>query len=269
MGKLLRIETIKTFSSNTFRTLITLHLVFFLLVVLAISKIDISVGVFSVDALFQFPHVYDFFAWVSSWFNILLAIIVIVLVSNEFRFGTFKQHIIDGLNKEQLIAGKIQVLFIIAIYGFLLVLVSSMVSGFLMGSASFEKEMFELDILLVYFIQTLSYVAMGLFFAILFRNNALSIITFILYLFPGEVIIRKLLFSDYERYFPAKLISDLTPFPEYVSENLGPQGTANTIDLPMKAEPALSQSTALGLAGFYFILFIGLAYWLIKTRSFD
>jgi len=269
MGKLLRIEIIKTFSSNTFRTLITLHLVFFLLVILAISKIDMSVGVFSVDALFQFPHVYDFFAWVSSWFNILLAIIVIVLVSNEFRFGTFKQHIIDGLNREQLIAGKIQVLFIIAVYGFLLVLVSSLVSGFLMDSESMEKEMFQLDILFVYFLQTLSYVAMGLFFAILFRNNALSIITFILYLFPGEVIIRKLLFSDYERFFPAKLISDLTPFPEYVSENLSPQGTAGTMNLPVEAEPALSQSTALGLSGFYFIFFIGLAYWLIKTRSFD
>jgi hypothetical protein len=77
------------------------------------------------------------------------------------------------------------------------------------------------------------------------------------------------LFSDYERFFPAKLISDLTPFPEYVSENLGPQGAAGTMNLPVEAEPALSQSTALGLSGFYFIFFIGLAYLLIKTRSFD
>ncbi|MGM0497187.1 MAG: ABC transporter permease [Bacteroidota bacterium] len=269
MRKLLRIEAIKTFSSNTFRSLITLHLVFFLLVILLISKIDISLGVFSVDALFQFPHVYDFFAWVSSWFNILLAIIIIVLVSNEFRFGTFKQHIIDGLNHEQLITGKVQVLFIIAVYGFLLVLVSSMISGLIMGSGSEGNELFQLDILFVYFLQTLAYVSMGLFFAVLFRNNALSIVSFILYLFPGEVIIRKLFFPAFERYFPAKLISDLTPFPEYVSESLGGPNSANQMDFPMATEPALSLSTSLGMTAFYFVLFIGLSYWLLKSRSFN
>ena len=270
MGKLLRIEIIKTFSSNTFRSLISLHLILFLLVVLAISKIDVSFGLFSVDALFQFPHVYDFFAWIASWFNIFLAIIGIVLVSNEFRFGTFKQHIIDGLNREQLVMGKVQVLLIIAVYGILLVLISSLVSGVIMGEDLSGSAMFKnIDILFVYFLQTLSYIAMGLFFAVLFKNNALAIITFILYLFPGEVIIRKLLFSDIQRYFPAKLISDLTPFPEYVSESLQGPGAASQMNFPMQAEPALSQATSVGMAIFYFIFFVGLAYWLLKARSFD
>lgn len=266
MGKLLKIESIKTFSSNTFRTLISLHLIFFLLVILTLSKIDISMGTFSVEKLYQFPHVYDFFAWISSWFNILLAIIVIVLVSNEFRYRTFKQHIIDGLSREDLIIGKINMLLIIAVYGLILVFLASLVSGFIVNGddTSFYRGM---DILLIYFVQTLSYISMGLLFAILFRNNALAIITFILYLFPGELIIRKLFFPSVENYFPAKLISDLTPFPEYVTQGFSMQGLSGQMNVNTQVEHTLSQGQSVIISVVYLIVFLGISYWLMKKRN--
>jgi len=269
MSKLLKIEWIKTISSNTFRTVLTLHFLFFILVVLGISRIDFSTGRFSIESLYAFPNVWEFFVWIASWFNILLAILIIVLVSNEFRYNTFRQHVINGLSRGELLAGKMITLFYIALYALILVVVASLVSGFISSPGiKFSVILDKSGIIFVYFVQAISYMSLGFLIAIIFRNNALSIIVFILYLFPGEVIMRKLVLPDYEVYFPAKIISGLTPLPEVVNENISQaREMAQSMQGSVPVDGGIGQTLSLMIALGYLVVFTCISYWILQKRS--
>ena len=259
MNKLLKVEWIKTISSNTFRTILSLHFLFFILVALGISRIDISTGRFSIESLYSFPHVWEFFTWIASWFNILLAILIIVLVSNEFRYNTFRQHVVNGLARGELLAGKMITLLYIAIYALALVIVASLVSGSIFTSEIVVADVLNrADIVFVYFVQAISYMSMGFLIAIVF----------ILYLFPGELILRKLIFPGIENYFPARVISGLTPLPEVVNQNISQaqqmmQGMQGSVTVDEGMTQPVSVLIALG----YFVLFTAISYLILKKRS--
>lgn len=269
MKKLISIESIKTFSSNTFRTVIALHLLFFVLVVLGVSRINFSAGGFSIDQLYTFPYVWGFFTWIASWFNVLLAVLIIIMVGNEYKFNTFKQQFVHGLTVGELITGKIITIIYIALYALLLVVVASLFSGFISAPGIALNEIFaHSGIIFVYFIQALAYMSLGLFIAILLRSNALAIVVFFLYLFPGEIILRKWLFPMFENYFPAKIISSLTPLPEIIGERINQaQSMAQELHGTQIPEEGISQPVIVLLAVGYFFLFSGLSYWLLKSRS--
>jgi hypothetical protein len=270
MQKLIQIENIKTFSSNTFKVILSLHFLLYLLVLLAISRIEISLGEFAIVKLYQFPAVWEFFSWVASWFNILLGILVIVLMCNEFRFYTFRQQIMNGLNEKHLLLGKIYLIVLIAVYAFLLVLLSALISGNISGDSSFEfSGISSIKVVLVYFLQTIAYMAMAMLFAVLFRNNGLAIVVFILYLFPGEIILRNLVFSNIQDYFPAKLISGLTPLPGVFREQAeGLQNMGMNITQAQSSESALLTGQEAGLVLFYIVVFLSVAFWIMKSKKY-
>ncbi|MFO8235717.1 MAG: hypothetical protein R6U04_09975 [Bacteroidales bacterium] len=269
MQKLFSIESIKTFNSNTFRTVIALHLLFFVLVVLGISRVNFSTGSFSIGQLYEFPNVWGFFSWIASWFNILLSVLIIVIVSNEFRYKTFRQHFINGLTIGELLTGKIITLFYIAFYALLLVIVSSLVSGFISTPEPSLKDILASSgIVFVYFIQAVSYMSFGLLIAVIFRSNALSIIVFFLYLFPGEVILRKWLFPSLENFFPVKIISNLTPLPDLIGDRVHQaQNMTQGLQGTQIADDSISQPMIMLIAVGYFILFSGISYLVLKSRS--
>jgi len=270
MQKLVHVENIKTFSSNTFRVILSLHFLFYILVVLAISRIELSMGEFYIAGLYQFPNVWEFFSWVASWFNILLGVLVIVLICNEFRFYTFRQQIMNGLNEGHLLLGKIYMIIIIALYALLLVIVSSMVSGNITGNDTMGLSQFSgIEVVLVYFLQTLAYMSMAMLFAILFKNNGLAIVIFILYLFPGEVILRNLVFRNIQEYFPAKLISGLTPLPSMFREQANSlKGMGMDFNTFQAAENAAVTSQEIGIAIVYIVVFLSISYWVLKRKSY-
>ena len=269
MRRLIAIENIKTFSSSTFRVILSLHFLFFILVVLSISRIEVSLGHFSIARLYQFPNVWGFFSWVASWFNILLSVLVIVLVCNEYRFFTFRQQIMNGLQERHLLLGKVYMLFVIAVYALLLVVVSGIVAGILSESGGFSlSSLTGFGEVMKYFLQTLAYMSMAMLFAVLLRNNGLTIVIFFLYLFPGEVIIRSLIFPNAKEYFPAKIISDLTPLPSIFSDqtaNIQNMGM-NMQTLPAK-EAAMSSGLHAILVMGYIALFLLITYLLLRRRT--
>jgi hypothetical protein len=267
MPRLIQIENIKTFSSNTFRVIISLHLLFFILVLLSVSRIELSLGQFAVSRLFQFPYLWEFFPWVASWFNLLLAVLIIVLTCNEFRFNTFRQQVMNGMHEGHLTLGKVYIILLIALYALLLVVVSGLVSGGMSNSSdSSWIDLAGFQDVGMYFLQTIAYMAMAFLFAVLFKTNGLSIVIFILYLFPGEVIIRNLIFPSLENYFPAKLISGLTPFPELFAEQLTTVPGGN-FQMGPAATAELGSAESAAIALLYTVVFVAISYVILKRRS--
>ena len=218
MKKLFKIELVKVLNYSSFKVILILHFLLFLLVIFVSTQFEISVPGFTVKNLFQFPHVWESFAWIASWFNLLLAILLIVLVGNEYSYKTFRQQIITGLSRNDLILGKSIVIFIVAVYGVILVFFTSTIFGLIFTRGlSLSKKKKKSYILIVYFIQAIGYMTLGFLITVLFRNTALSIVMFLLYFLLIEPIIRLLFPRDARLYFPVKIISNLTPRPEFLT----------------------------------------------------
>jgi len=114
---------------------------------------------------------------------------------------------------------------------------------------------------------------MGILVAIIFRNNALSIIMFILYFALIEPIIRLFFKAEVRRFFPMKIISNLTPLPEFLtiaSERKYTSASGESyLDLTeMGLLPEnLSLGTTVFLAVGYIGFFIALSTVLINRRN--
>ncbi len=214
MKKLLQIERIKALEYPAFKVLMLIHFVLFLLVFLVISRIRFSVPNFSISDLYAFPLVWYYVPWVASFFNIFLAIVVILITGNEYSHGTFHQSVMNGLSRDDLWIAKFGLIVQIALYTLVLTLATSILSGlFSTDNVTLSMIFSHIEVVFLYFLQALAYMTLGLFFAVLLKSNALSIILFILYIFPIEPIIRTVVPDAARNFFPAKAIGLLTKGP--------------------------------------------------------
>ena len=274
MKKLFKIELVKNLNYSSFKVILILHYLLFLLVIFVSSQIDISVPGFTMKNLFQFPHVWESFSWMASWFNLLLAILLIVLVGNEFSYKTFRQQVIIGLSRNDLILGKGIVILIVAVYGVVLVLFTSTLFGLIFTKGLSLSIVFEKSyILIVYFIQAIGYMTIGFFVAVLFRNTALSIVMYLLYFLLIEPIIRLMFPREARLYFPVKIISNLTARPEFltVTSNKPMLDSAGQSSLDLNAigiaQDPLPMYLTIILAVVYITIFSFLIFILIRKRD--
>ncbi|MBN1387292.1 MAG: ABC transporter permease subunit [Bacteroidales bacterium] len=216
MKRLIQLEWTKISSYGFFRVILILTLSLFLLTVFVFSRIDISVPGFTWRNLFRFPDVWSSFAWVASWFNLLLAILVITIAGNEFSGKTLRQQVMTGLSREEWLAGKGLLILGLAFFGALMVTLAGFIFGFIFTGELNVGIIFEkISILLVYLVQAIGYMVLGLLFISVLRTNALAIILYLLYFIMIEPIIRGLCPAEIRPWFPVKIISHLTPLPEF------------------------------------------------------
>ena len=207
--------------------------------------------------MYNFPNVWNNITYIASWFNLLIGMLMVVLVCNEFSFKTFRQHVIDGQSKADFIISKIILMtsfaLICTVYLFIIGAIFGFISG---GDGSFSSD---INFLLVYFIQALGYMAVGLIIAILVRSSALSIIIFLCSILL-ESIIRALIPDVIDQYFPMKIISNLTPFPT-------PEGMMVAEMKNAMVPEVMSLNTTLAVAVIYVLAFWGIAYFILTKKD--
>jgi ABC-2 type transport system permease protein len=215
-------------------------------------------AIFTQENPFDFPHIWSFITYSASFFNILLAVSVVVITTNDIQYKTMRQNIIEGLTKQQVIFGK----FAFVIFLSTLATVYTFLCGLVIGLIeSANTDVFQnIHLNLLYFIQTVGYFSFAFLFAILVKRPAIAIVTFIIY-FPVETILGNLISSKMYQFFPLKVYADLTPMPFF-------RAIANSGD---KAEKAgifiLSLSEQLLLAGGYVLLCFTFTYFLLRRRD--
>ena len=273
MNKILKIEGIKTLNYKTFKTIIILHAILYLLVILIASSIKVHVQGLTIEKVFQFPHIWNTAAWFASWFNLLLGILAITLISNEFSFRTFRKQLIDGLSRNELLFGKVSVLIFLAAYTMLLVFITGLLFGLIKTpSSSLADFVNGLSFLPILYVQALGYMLLAMLFAFIFRNTAFSIVAFILYFFPIEPIIRAFLPSVVKPFMPVKLISNLTPMPDFVGISLSEvvqfssdEFAGNVFGITTTQAPLFT--TTLAAIG-YCILFVFISKLIVQKKNF-
>jgi len=271
MKRIFQIEWAKIAPYTFVRVMLILLVSLFMLVIFATSRIDISVPGFTWRNVYMFPNNWQSFAWVASWFNLFLAIIIITVTGNEFQNRTFRQQVMSGLGRGEWLAGKVMLIFSLALVGLVMVFITGLLFGFSFTSDITAGLIFRgADILLIYFIQATGYMILGLLFVSLFRSNALSIIMYLLYFILIEPIVRLFCPKDIRLWFPAKIISHLTPAPEILQvasqEGIAESGklTFQNIGLISKQLP---QSVNLVMALVYITLLVFITWMLTRKRD--
>ncbi len=256
MIDLLKIEYKKLIPYSTFWVIFGLFFLFTPIVFYGAGQIKIDAFPIDFATIYNFPNVWNNITYIASWFNLLIGMLLVILVCNEFSFKTFRQHVIDGQSKADFILSKI---LLMSSFSLLSTLYLFIIGG-LFGSLTGSDTSFLTDIkyLLIYFIQSLGYMSIGLTIAVLIRTSALSIILFISSIF-FESIIRLLIPDTLAQFFPMKIISNLTPFPS-------PEGVqvANTNGVIVEA---VSLNTTLLIAVVYIFVFWGISYLLLTKKD--
>lgn len=270
MKRLIGLEWAKVSSYGLFRVILILTLSLFFLTVFAFSRIDISVPGFTWRNLFRFPDVWSSFAWVASWFNLLLAILVITIAGNEFSGRTLRQQVITGLSRKEWLAGKGILITGLALFGMVMVLLAGLIFGFILTGNLRAGLIFEnIGILPVYMLQAVAYMVLAMLFVSVLRTNALSIILYLLYFIIIEPVMRGLCPVEVRSWFPVKIISHLTPLPEFlkVASGDGMSGNAMSFeDMGLMARQLEGPVTII-MALVYITLFGFLTYLVVKKRD--
>lgn len=265
MKKLLSIEYQKLKKLNALKIILLVYAVLSPLVLHLLYKF-FSMILSALPGLawdpYQFPDIWRFATYTSSYFNVLMGVIVVIAVTNEFSYRTFKQNVIDGLSIKEVILSKfIVVVFlstIVSAYTFLVALLFGLFNG---GT---ENILVDINYIVIYYLQTLCYFSFAFLFAVLLKRPAISIIFFIL-AFVLETIIGSMFsaagFEKAYAFFPLNAFSKLTPLP--IFEELLKTAQEQAQQVPF----LLSMNVNILLSVGYMGLFFFIAYRVMKKRD--
>jgi ABC-2 type transport system permease protein len=218
MRKLLHIEQIKLLNYNPFRITLGIYFVAFALGIIIYPAIDKEIPVISLSDVFRFPDVWMFLTWITEPYNVLLAMVIIMVTTKEFSDHTFKTQVVFGLSRSDLLLQKLLAILGLSLFATLLVGLTSLALGLIYSyKLTFRIAMENTWILGWYFLSSFSYMAMGLLVALLIKNIALSLLSFLaLRTFVDPVL--WLLLRNYEVkwYLPFRTITRLTPVPDLI-----------------------------------------------------
>jgi len=273
MKRLLQIEFIKLFTYAGFWVPASFWAILYVLSLFIGTQVNINFPGMDSHTFFTFPMLWNTTTWLASWFNLLLAILIMIIICNEFSYRTFRQHVIDGLSRTELFLGKIALILVFAIAGVVLVFISTLVVGLFFNNAGSWSHIFDtLYLPLVYFIQAIAYMSFAMMISLLLKNIALSILTFILYFFPFEPIIRNFFPDQILMFFPMKVISNLTPPPDVLHISSQPQMITTINGQIISSTPStppfeipLWGNTLVALG--YITLFLGISWWILKKKK--
>jgi ABC-2 type transport system permease protein len=275
MNRLLKIELKKILTYKTFWIVIGLYFLFLALgIMLAEFMINSMVAdinkrfpiPFPKAVLYTFPDIWQNITFFASIRFVLIfpAILVIILITNEFANKTIRQNIINGMSKAEFLVSKLLVIvmmslavtIIIAGVVFFLGITHTDMQGF---AVVFRKMVF----IPGFFVQMLTILCYAFFFGFLIRNTGLAIALFTLYTIIIEPIIYFLLKAPFMfenkiyTYLPVNSVIRIAEYPA-IPKLMGV--------LNFQAQSTVSLVAVLVPLG-YSAIMLGIVYWIVKRKD--
>ena len=232
MKRLLHIEQIKLLNYNPFRITLGLYFIAFALGLLIYPAVDKEIPVISLSDLFRFPDVWMFLTWVTEPYNVLLALIIVMITTKEFSNHTFKTQLVFGLSRTDLLLQKLLSILVLSFFAAFLLGLTSLTLGLIYSyKLTFKIAVENTWILGRYFLASFSYMSFGLLIALLIKNTALSLLTFLaLRVFVDPVLFLILRKYEIKWYLPFRTTTRLTPVPDLIEIFQRRVNTTESID---------------------------------------
>ncbi len=139
---------------------------------------------------FDFPRVWHTIAYTGSFMHLLPALLMIMLICNEYNFRTNRQNVIDGLSRKEFMWGKIMLAAVMALAMSVMMFITACIFG-AQGSSGFSFE--GMEYVGLFFIQLLAHIGVAMVLATLFRRSGMAIGMYILYVFIVEKVLSAIL----------------------------------------------------------------------------
>jgi ABC-2 type transport system permease protein len=227
MKRLLRIEWLKVSSYRSFYVFAGIYAVLIFFTYFGVNSFLNLGPLFDVNSVYKFPNVWYFVSYVSSWFFPILSLLMIQLVCNEFSFRTLRQHVIDGLSREELLTSKLLLAAILSLYAGCLAFLSGLIFGLTKGGIPTSADFFsETTYLLRVIWSSFGMMTAAILIALLVRRSALSILVFLAFYWIIEPLSGRIWLTEIYPYFPLNSLDEFISSPiQLESIKLGKQET--------------------------------------------
>ncbi|HMI77855.1 MAG TPA: ABC transporter permease [Ferruginibacter sp.] len=167
------------------------------------------------DAPFVFPKVWHASGWMGGMFFILIAMLFILLITNEVQYRTHRQNIIDGWSRMDFLKAKFSVLIFFVVVSTLVVFIMGLIVGSIYSTST--TNIFAGVYYVGYFaLMATLYLMLAFLIAILIKRTGLAIIIYFAIVcivdnvIGGIFTIRE---SQLGYYMPLEVVDSLLPFP--------------------------------------------------------
>ena len=276
MIRLLHIEFIKLWNNRANKVLIISYFALLTSIALvAAIKFDIGPIQFHLadQGIFNFPFIWHFNTFITAFFKLFLAIVIVSMMSNEYSHKTIKQNLIDGLSKKEFILSKFLTVVSFALISTVFVFVVSLILGLIYSDYNeFSIIMTDLEFLPAFFVKLMGFFSFCLFLGILVKRSAFALGFLILWqVLEGIVrgMIRWKLFDGETTdaimgFFPLQSMFNLIEEP---FSRLGAvQSAAKQMGEELVLDYHIHWYEVLIVLG-WTAIFVYLSYWLLKRRD--
>jgi ABC-2 type transport system permease protein len=142
-----------------------------------IDKVEGSQLLFS-GSQFDFDMVWQSVSYYSSFFLMLPALLIVILMSNEFTYKTHRQNIIDGWSRAEFLKVKIALAIILAIASTLVIILTSLLFGTLSGTSFSLKGFQNVGYFLL---KAVTYNMVAVLISLLTKRSGVAIAVFFIY----------------------------------------------------------------------------------------
>jgi ABC-type transport system involved in multi-copper enzyme maturation permease subunit len=175
--------------------------------------------------LYHFPDVWLNLIWCAGLLKIVLAVMVVISVTNEFAYRTIRQNVIDGLSRTEFFLSKVLTNVVLCLASVLLIFMIGLVTGLIYSpSIELESMLTDLEFFPAYFLELFFFLSYALMLSVLIQRSGLTIILLLLSQMIEGIITSNL---DDELpgiipFFPMRSIWYLIewPFPRYAFQEI-------------------------------------------------
>ncbi len=179
MIRLLHIEFIKLWNNRASKVLIISYFTLLTSIALfAAIKFDIGPIQFHLadQGIFNFPYIWHFNTFITAFFKLFLAIVIVSMMSNEYSNKTIKQNLIDGLSKKEFILSKFLTVISFSLISTLFVFVVSLILGLAYSDYNeISIILTDLEFLVAFFIKLTGFFSFCLFLGVLVKRSAFAL----------------------------------------------------------------------------------------------
>ena len=276
MIRLLHIEFIKLWNNRANKVLIISYFALLTSIALvAAIKFDIGPIQFHLadQGIFNFPFIWHFNTFITAFFKLFLAIVIVSMMSNEYSHKTIKQNLIDGLSKKEFVLSKFLTVVSFALVSTLFVFVVSLILGLIYSDYNeLSIIMTDLEFLPAFFVKLMGFFSFCLFLGILVKRSAFALGFLILWQVMEGIVrgmIRWKLFDGETTdaimgFFPLQSMFNLIEEP---FSRLGAvQSAAKQMGEELVLDYHIHWYEVLIVIG-WTAIFVYLSYWLLKRRD--
>ncbi|PCJ98374.1 MAG: ABC transporter permease [Flavobacteriaceae bacterium] len=179
MIRLLQIEFIKLWNNRASKVLIISYFVLLTSIALvAAIKFDIGPIKFHLaeQGIFNFPYIWHFNTFITAFFKLFLAIVIVSMMANEYSNKTIKQNLIDGLSKKEFVLSKFLTVLSFSVISTIFVFGISMILGLIYSDFNEVSIIFsDLEYLLAFFLKLVGFFSFCLFLGIMVKRSAFAL----------------------------------------------------------------------------------------------